>query len=258
MRTTTLAFFCDDANGEYGLAHDNAINVENPFNAFWDARGIFHDIFEHYFEDVHPYFSGDYAFNIAGEIAAMGHVYYYINCLDLSVRARSRWGNNYIGDNTSIINGTHSDIEEGITSGYTYYGSELLCNVPYQKPVEYMEDLIQKHWETIKPLQVKAQGDERESAIYYKKSITRSKLQRLYRWGYRKAERMVNDNSHNLSTLTDFYKTFEKITEHSAAELSHDYDRIEFKIKGGASVEWNAHFIRHDNTRRNYRYFCKY
>lgn len=56
-----LQFFQDDATGSYGLAHRNSI--DKGFNALFSVIGVFHDIMEHYFEDVHPNFCGKYAFN---------------------------------------------------------------------------------------------------------------------------------------------------------------------------------------------------
>jgi hypothetical protein len=45
-----LEFFQDHADGSYGLAHEKTISNDTSFNAFWHGIGIFHDVFEHWFE----------------------------------------------------------------------------------------------------------------------------------------------------------------------------------------------------------------
>jgi hypothetical protein len=256
MRTTTLHFFCDEANGEHGLAHDNAININTPFNAFWDARGIFHDVWEHYFEDSHKYFKDHYSFNIGGEIAAMGHFYYYVEDLNLSKRVYRNygWQSEYISNIRRAVNGTNYDFIEAISTGCIQYGHELECGVPYQKKNICVEDLIHEHWKAIKDIEVETEyEDEKESAILYRRSVKLYKFQRLYRWGYRQAEKLVHNNLQNLDTLNRFYSAFEQITERNAEELSHEFEGIEFKIKGGNSTEWQAKFLTHDGTKVDYK-----
>lgn len=101
----SLKFFCDDASGEYGLAHDNSIQNDTPFNAFWGGIGIFHDVFEHWFEGKHKYFKDEYAFNVGGEMTAMGAAmyYYYI----LGIRERD-FNSNHINFDQKAINSTMS------------------------------------------------------------------------------------------------------------------------------------------------------
>src|SRR4051812_49426606 len=59
VRTVDLRFFQDDANGEWGVTHKETCpgngNGEE-FNAFWDGRGIFHDVFEHAHEFTDKHF----------------------------------------------------------------------------------------------------------------------------------------------------------------------------------------------------------
>jgi hypothetical protein len=253
MRTTTLHFFYDEVDRECGLAHENAINIKTHFNAFWDQRGIFHDVWEHYFEGQHKYFQGNNSFNIGGEIAAMGHCYYYTNLLRLSARAYN--GDEFIATINNIVNISNSKMKRYVSQGWPYYGNTLECGIPYQKKSPYADDLAFEHWHSIKNVKV-ATSDERgkESALNYKKSIKLYKLQRLYRWGHRQAEKMVHNNYQNLDTLNKFYSAFTTITERNAKDLSLDFKGIEFKIKGGNRVEWDAYFIRHDSTKLNYKH----
>src|SRR4051794_4205956 len=86
-----LRFFQDDATGEHGVSHVDTYNdSENPFNAGWGKVMIFHDVFEHWFEKRHKYFKGDYAMNIAGEMVAMGAMWYFFNELGIDNRLDNR------------------------------------------------------------------------------------------------------------------------------------------------------------------------
>ena len=110
-----LRFFQDDRTGEYGLAHENSL--DRGFNAFFN-NGLFHDIMEHYFEDIHPMFSGEYAFNYSGEIAASGHMLWYVHGLGLSDRFYDLKPNQSIEE---IVIGTVG-LEDEIVYGYTQFG----------------------------------------------------------------------------------------------------------------------------------------
>ena len=45
-----LRYFEDEGYGQKGFTHHNTYNLDTPFNAFTDISGVFHDVFEHYFE----------------------------------------------------------------------------------------------------------------------------------------------------------------------------------------------------------------
>ena len=125
-------FFEDDATGEYGLTHKQTYNHNISFNAFWSGIGIFHDIFEHYHE-YSKYFLGQYAMNIGGEMAAMGHMTYYVE--KLGVYNRLKQGYNFRGTEHAAIETTSSMVEEAIQEGYSNYGYTLESNVPKQAPI---------------------------------------------------------------------------------------------------------------------------
>ena len=76
VRKVSFRMFEDDANGEWGLTHADTFNGSEPFNAFWGDMGLFHDVFEHAHEHSR-FYSGEYAMNIGGELAAMGALWYY-------------------------------------------------------------------------------------------------------------------------------------------------------------------------------------
>jgi len=251
--------FCDDVSGEYGLSHDNAIDINTPFNAFWNGQGIFHDVFEHYFEEENKYFMGDAAFNVGGEVAAMGHLAYYVNGLGIgSVRSlRAKYG--YI-NKEDIISGTHNEIQEACSYGYTNYGNTLICKVPYQRSFNSysLEGLISEHIYKLKELRVKTnESDEKGYAREYRKTVTPSKLTRLYRWGYKQAERLVPNSHQNADCCENFIKYWNKFCkEYEPKYIDNQFDKVVFSInKNKELIEWNCKFrLRYEtNQWVNYR-----
>ena len=248
-----LRLFQDDATGEWGLAHSNAIDIDTPFNAFWSHQGIFHDVFEHYFEDNSEYFYGSTAFNLGGEVAAMGHLSYYWSEYYLTGRQLST--RSIYTFEESIESTTEGDMLEAIYYGYTNYGDELKCVVPYQRPGDgSLEDIIERHWRRVKEAHWKGNGyedeQERETSRNYKKSITKSKLQRLYRWGYHAAEKIAPYSYQNRETLEEFLNFWKKFCEnHKAEEMSHYFKEIEFTIHPGLDLKWEAQWITHERQR---------
>lgn len=70
VHSQKLEFFYDNATGEYGVAPEFTTEDNNggdAFNASWGTLMIFHDFFEHYFENKNDYFKGKYANNVAAK-----------------------------------------------------------------------------------------------------------------------------------------------------------------------------------------------
>lgn len=80
---------------ELRLARDNGWNYESAgllptaayanstFDPFWSPEGIFHDIFEHWFEGILPRFSGTRMFSIYGEMVASAIKCYFYSRLSV-------------------------------------------------------------------------------------------------------------------------------------------------------------------------------
>lgn len=245
-----LKFFEDDATREWGVAHSNSINNEygNSFNAFWNGIGIFHDVFEHYFEDNHPYFKKDYAFNIGGEVAAMGHLSYYWN--QYYIEERKLNSNSIYSFEENIISSTESEMEEAITYGYWNFGNKLQCNTPKTNYYHsYLENIIQEHWYKIKKTSPKIDDkydseDDLQMRKDYKKSITLGKLRSLYTWGWKEAEKIAPYSEENNETLRNFIITWNKFCkENPAKDLAEMFKYIRFTIEKGENLKWNAQFV---------------
>jgi len=229
---TEFVFDTDDASGEYGVLPKKY--VDTGFNYSWNPTILFHDIFEHMIESDHKYFKDNYAFNVGGEIFAMGILYYLYDNFHLSCRIPS----GYYSAEDRIMQTCESDMIESIAYGYINYGNELLCNVPYQKPVDsYLEQRIIKQYEKLMSEEIRADDDDLENAIRYKKSITLGKLQRLYRYGYRTAAKRYPYSYHNSSVLHDYYKQCEKLCKIDLSELVEP--KLTIKIKTGKELDYH-------------------
>jgi hypothetical protein len=254
INTVKLRFFQDEANGVWGLAHEDTYNDQyngQNFNAFWSGIGMFHDVFEHYFEHQHKYFRGEAAMNVGGEMAAMGHMWYYVMEFGLGIRDTQR-GMGYRPIEESIMNVTKSEVEEAIKSGYCNYGATLESRVPPQKPLkdnDFLEQKIREYYEEVRqwkfsesPTSSYDYASEREDSETYRRSVCFSKIANLHRWGYRQAEKLVPDTYSNLSQLHKFITFWEEFTQnHKAEELSQAYTGLSIKIyKEKDEVSWRG------------------
>lgn len=242
IKKVDLVFFQDDASGLFGLAHKETFNDNNAFNAFWNAIGIFHDVFEHSHEFTNKYFRGDYAMNIGGEMAAMGSMWYYIDELGIGNRLR----NSMYSPGDSMRDSTLSDVHEYIASGYVRYGHTLESNVPKQRPVDNseMEYQIGKYWDKVQEIEVNANGEqEKEDGITYKNSVTFRKIADLHRYGYRMAAKLVPNNWDNQKTLTSFLEFFETFCKNNSAEtLANAFKGMIIKLYKDENgfISWTA------------------
>lgn len=235
----------DDATGEYGLI---PLGCEG-FNAFWNGQGIFHDVFEHWFENNHKYFRGKNALNRGGECAAMGAFMYYCEQLEVSNRPLGTY--HYFMDSARTEN--EEALIDGIKHDSMYFGSRLECRVPRQKPVECgdLEYQVNKFWENIKTTPVNR--DNKEDCQALKQSITLGKLQSLYRWGYRMAEKLVPKRWENREVCVEFIEFWNEFCKNNEAESLFGM-RLEinvYKVKG--IIKWNAYLL-HDNGKTKIRH----
>lgn len=246
MKKVCLKFFQDDATGEYGLAHSNAL--DKGFNAFWNGIGIFHDVFEHAHEDNHKYFRGAYAFNVGGEMMASGATLYYSEELGVyNRRMRNMWK----PWEQNVIESGYGVIIDGLAGhgAYSEFGNELLSKVPYQRPVysSSLEWAITDGWDTIqgymnRPLST-SDENEIEEIRDLRKSVTKRKFYDLYRYGFRYAERMVPDNASNRDTLIEFIDYWNAVTKNDTAEdVQRDVYSITFSLsKNKGIISWQAY-----------------
>lgn len=239
LRTVKLKFFQDDANGEWGVTHSDTMqnHGSDGFNAFWDGRGIFHDVFEHAHEFVDKNFRGSNALNLGGEIAAMGQLWFFVNRADMY----KRLDNPFLGyrvhpENEITIESTQGMMSEAIKEGYSNFGDVLECGVPNQKPVDNseLEEMIEEHFRRVE--RCEPNGDREQESEYgkaYKESVTLEKLANLYRYGYRMGQKLLgtNDPSRHSDTLHAFCTYFNDFCKaNPAEELANYYREMIFRL----------------------------
>jgi hypothetical protein len=262
IKTVSLRFFEDDATGEWGLTHSDTIDGsgDDSFNAFWDGRGIFHDVFEHSHEHT-KYFQGIYAMNIGGEMAAMGALCYYYNRLGVYDRLRP----GYHSPSDNILRTTFDMIQEAVEDTNFRFGSSLESNVPRQKETDdgELECIVEKFAEKVTALVPNKSDHERfengelfkqnreneitDECKAYKASVTPRKVADLHRWGFRMAQKLVPNTSENQQTMNDFLETWKEICKlNPAQEMALQYRGIEYKLyRTGETLSWTAIFMPH-------------
>jgi len=251
LRTVELRFFQDDANGEWGVTHkDTLANTRDTsgFNAFWDGRGLFHDIFEHGHEFTDKHFLGTSAMNYGGEIAAMGSMYYYMSACGMGGRL---YGNSWKGNDEATIDGTLGMMQEAVEYGHFSFGDTLESSVPTQKDSgDYsLEYIISEHFARFQDSNTGKNADDeetRERCQAMKDSVTEEKLANLYRYGYRMAEKLVARSYHNGSLLTDFVEFWDKFCkEHKAENLARMFGKVNATIYRDSehNLSWSLEFV---------------
>ena len=251
INEVVLRFFEDDARGDWGLTHKDTLGDGNleGFNAFWDGKGIFHDVFEHWHEHTHPYFRGENAMNIGGEMAAMGAMWYYIDELGVG-SARLEHGYYSQGDNMRRT--TEDLVHEAIAEADTRFGSVLSCGVPKQKDSfnSELEWQIEKMWKNVKACKVQEprKGEnwtnewEIEAGRAFKDSVTMGKIANLHRFGFKMARQMIPNCYENNLTLRGFIQFWTDFCKRNRAEELSPYIReIRFELyREGKMVSWKA------------------
>lgn len=210
------------------------------FNHFWEGNGgIHHDVFEHYFEDIHKYFRGNYAYNIGGEIAASGHTLYYVhNGFD-----RTTVGGDWLTDEI-MVKDTLNQIEEAINGG-NYFGTTLECAVPNQKPgPEEVECMIELYLDRLSTVLRRARAlKNAEFSETYANSCHPSKIRNLLRWGYKEASKIAPNTYPVRHTMNDFFSFWNNFCkEHRPEDVHKWYDRLIVKYNPGQNFEWKAYF----------------
>ena len=186
----------DDDTGVCGL------RCGEEFNSFWDGRGIFHDVFEHWFETNHKYWYYPYAYNRAGEIAAMGAFLYFTTEMYIP----NRHTNIFHTPLDSALDTNLYPVKEYVKYDQEQYNELSLKHcIPKQKPVDNadVENLIITFVEEIQKLETGFEVQAIKSKYNFRN------IADLTRWGYRQAKKLTPDIRENAVTLEHFIKDWE-------------------------------------------------
>lgn len=191
-----------DQNGIFGVCNKNAVG---RFDAFWDAAGVFHDVFEHYFEGEHKYFSGVNSFTTFGEMCASGHAIAYmdIGINNFQYRGGSR---DYIADTTTAL--------EDYALGYTDTTEFCISNCVVPKQIldraslnyylNNYRDWYERHADGESPL----------------KKLNFRHVENCYKLGYKVANKVIGkDRDASFNTLQKFLDEWHGITKLDAEYL---------------------------------------
>lgn len=199
-----LRYFEDDATGSWGFAHEETF--DRGFNAFYSPDGIFHDVFEHYFEGQKKYFKGNNQCNILGEMVATAHKLYYYEMGINAFRYR---------DNNISPSSWREDTEPLL---HEYFGDEDSWSdynlhdvgIPHQKdPKSYnLDSAIYDYHSYIK-----------EEFPQYSKKLKLSWITNAYRRGYNMAEKKWGNQQNAAYQMMDkFLDEWHTFTRYAAAD----------------------------------------
>lgn len=222
----------DDANGTVGFIPKDC----EDFNAVTNGAFLFHDVFEHWFENKSRWFSGDHALNPAGEVAAMGARIYYLWTLGFNPIQRStdKYG--------SVVRQCVGDIAEG------HFG-EFKSPLPWQRSVEcsYVDDIA----ETIL-------NSFEGSTLKWMRENDRSKpklqdVRNCLRWGWKMASKVIpnpdqwdkrKQNRMMCEKFVAFWDSFFKIYKNDMQFMSNRFRQIDIHVsRKDELVSWKAVFI---------------
>lgn len=198
-----LRYHEDEDNGIWGFCHENTVGFFNPF---YEPSGIFHDVFEHYFEGT-GCFKGEGFCNVFGEMVATAHKYYITNQIGINP-FMYRYGSPI--DYTFRVDTEYMIKEYFRKDDYLDYNVEGM-KIPYQKPEPHIEYVIRDYINEIK------NKSDSESLSYVCKQ-----LRNAYRLGYKMARKMYRNEGKVYSMFYEFltfWNTFMKTNEASSLHI---------------------------------------
>ena len=244
LHKTILELKQDLNIGEYGLSPLNVSDLE-IFDSTWSGIMVFHDVFEHWFEETLDYFKGENSCNVSGEVVAMGALSYYYDTLGLPNRLKVN--TNYSHEEL-IISTTQGFIEDAIMHDSFQYGETFNSIIPTQEESysDFLESIIDEHWSQIEELEPQS-----EEGKIYKQSLSKEKLANCYRFGFELASKIVDDKFQNTNTLYEFIEFWDTFTKNTSAEdlYSMSYETFEFTINEvDGFIQWECLIESYDKT----------
>jgi hypothetical protein len=212
-----------DENGLWGLCHANTVG---QFDSFWGADGVFHDVFEHFFEGKHKYFEGD--ITLWGEMAASGVAIAYksIGINNFRYRDYSTYRDFTADTKGALQDAVYQLKQEPDSPPYLEYPIDNhLCKVPYQKhpsnwhwaSVYELDTWLAEYDYYINELRDK---DSPPQVRKFGKSILKSNIRNCYTWGWKQGMKIIGqDHKHSYCVLDDFLKYWNRLTKQDPQSL---------------------------------------
>lgn len=200
-----LRYFEDD-NANWGFTHANTFNADFPFDAFYTANGIMHDLYEHWFEGILKPFRGNNMCVIYGEMVASAmRIWMRYNAgFNIFSKERGYYGPPSFFEDTIDEMHSYLRIENGDRSNNFPVKS---IPIPYQKPFDCynLDTVITEYWYRLR---------ERYGVPYlHHNGVKQSYIANAYRYGYKLAERLYgkfdrNELNHFFNKQLDFWYDF--------------------------------------------------
>lgn len=231
--TVDLRIHEDERYGIRGLCPKSALD---RFEPFWGADGIFHDVFEHAHEEEHPYFKGDAAFTLWGEMVASGMAIAYKDIGIDNFRYRGYGLNRDFTADTRFIleNAIYESRQEPDIEPYLEYPiDKKLCKIPYQKHLDGYSTYNLYTWIGEYDYWVE-QNKKNENADIRKfmKSVSFPHIQRCYLWGYKRAKRIIGEDvKHSYLVLDKFLDTWHRICKGNEPSSLFINDETAYPLK---------------------------
>lgn len=230
----TLMFTEDPVNGDKGLIPYGCTddNEGNSFNAVTDGYMVFHDVFEHWFEENHPLFRGECARNISGEVVAGGCFLYFMYMVKLSPTLRLPFAGSLVPAWERAIKNTQGMLIDNLAYGGSSFGGEFItgCKVNWPHAPYILDETVNEHWYRIS--QVRPKG---ESGFRYRKSLSHSKLASCYYFGWQLAESVCPNTEENRETLETFIEFWDKFFK--VFDIREEYQQLFYKLRFHVWVE---------------------
>jgi hypothetical protein len=227
------------------------------FDPVWNGEAIFHDVFEHWHEGEPPYFNGQRALNLSGEMAASGALYYYYSDLGLQ---RFGGSNSSVTAATAVFRNTRELLLEAWTDGMRArrptsicpnHGLVLRSDIPPQVPpsmTSQLDAVLEEYWQAIEAQSAAQCSIPVTSEVaLFRESVTRGRIFDLHRWGWHEARRgvpLLNENRDRLSAFIVYWNQF--CDKNSADQLMDRYRTIRVNIRhAGGPIRIEMALVNH-------------
>jgi hypothetical protein len=197
--TGVLNWEQDEETGVWGFMPKQDWATDTPFNTFLEASGLFHDVFEHYFEgEVKPFIGGTKVNTAYGEVCATGHRLYWYDRLGFTPFKYRKYAPSSLQEKDFMADTLHL-FQEHKSDGYSMYSVKPL-RIPY-KPAKHVKNanmgidyLIEEY------------KNELVKAGYKKNDQECTDVANALRMGYNMAFKKWNRQEY--STMIDFFESF--------------------------------------------------
>lgn len=223
--TVTLRRF-EDENGIWGFTHDNTFDADHPFDAFYNADGIMHDLYEHWFEGQLKPFCGNNMCNVYGEIVASAMRLWMQTNAGFHIFSKRSYYSGSPSYSVDTIDEFHGFLDKDTYNRFPVHA----IPIPRYKYVSgyYYYNInseISKYWDILK--------EKYGTRTLHQHGIKESLIRNASYYGFNLAERIYgkfdrSELNHFFNTQLDYWDKFTRITDIKSAMIADS----EYGFKG--------------------------